>query len=86
MRSTLLSMNVNKLSRVFSSSGNNYGQNESRDGYATSGSYYVALPDGRVQKVVYTVNGDSGYVADVSYTGEAKYVAAAKRPGYGPAL
>eukprot|EP00093_Oithona_nana_P007057 07057.XXX_294525_294986_1 [CDS] Oithona nana genome sequencing. len=54
-------------------SGNNYGQNESRDGYATSGSYYVALPDGRVQKVVYTVNGDSGYVADVSYTGEAKY-------------
>ena len=67
-------------------SGNNYGQNESRDGYATSGSYYVALPDGRVQKVVYTVNGDSGYVADVSYTGEAKYVAAAKRPAYHPAI
>lgn len=32
-------------------SGNNYGQSESRDGYATSGSYYVQLPDGRVQKV-----------------------------------
>ena len=30
---------------------NNYGANEDRDGYATSGSYYVALPDGRLQKV-----------------------------------
>ncbi len=49
-------------------SGNNYGQSESRDGYATSGSYYVQLPDGRVQKVAYTVNGDSGYVAEVSYS------------------
>ena len=30
---------------------NNYGATENRDGYATSGSYYVALPDGRLQKV-----------------------------------
>ena len=30
---------------------NNYGATEDRDGYATSGSYYVALPDGRLQKV-----------------------------------
>ena len=76
---------VNRLiEKIFS--GNNFGQNESRDGYATSGSYYVALPDGRVQKVVYTVNGDSGYIADVSYSGDAKYAPAAKRPGYGPAL
>ena len=48
-------------------SGVNFGQTESRDGYATSGSYTVALPDGRTQKVVYTVNGDAGYIADVSY-------------------
>merc|ERR1711997_285155 len=48
-------------------SGNNFGQSETRDGHATSGSYYVALPDGRTQKVVYTVNGDSGYIADVTY-------------------
>ena len=48
-------------------SGVNFGQSESRDGHATSGSYYVALPDGRTQKVVYTVNGDAGYIADVSY-------------------
>eukprot|EP00091_Calanus_sinicus_P020617 TRINITY_DN572_c0_g1_i8.p1 TRINITY_DN572_c0_g1~~TRINITY_DN572_c0_g1_i8.p1 ORF type:complete len:121 (-),score=47.63 TRINITY_DN572_c0_g1_i8:90-452(-) len=52
---------------------NNYGANEDRDGYATSGSYYVALPDGRLQKVTYSVNGDGGYVADVTYEGEAQY-------------
>ena len=48
--------------------------NEARDGYATNGGYRVALPDGRVQVVTYTV-GDaySGYVADVSYEGEAQY-------------
>ena len=51
---------------------NNYGQDESRDGYATSGSYYVALPDGRLQRVTYSVNGDGGYVADVTYEGEAR--------------
>ena len=30
-------------------SGTNFGQNEKRDGYATSGSYTVLLPDGRTQ-------------------------------------
>ena len=52
---------------------NNYGQDESRNGYETSGSYYVALPDGRLQRVAYSVNGDGGYVADVTYEGEAQY-------------
>ena len=52
---------------------NNYGQNEERNGDATSGSYYVALPDGRLQKVTYSVNGYGGYVADVTYEGEAQY-------------
>ncbi|XP_063589941.1 cuticle protein 21-like [Penaeus indicus] len=52
---------------------------EARDGYDTQGSYYVLLPDGRLQKVAYTVNGDSGYVAEVSYEGEAQY------PEYKPA-
>lgn len=53
--------------------GNNYGQEEARDGYDTQGSYYVNLPDGRLQKVNYYVNGESGYVAEVSYEGEAHY-------------
>ncbi len=44
-----------------------------RDGYDTQGSYYVQLPDGRLQKVTYTVNGDSGFVADVTYEVEAQY-------------
>ena len=35
------------------------------------GMYYVLLPDGRLQKTVYTVNGDEGYVAHVTYEGEA---------------
>merc|ERR1712042_210007 len=52
---------------------NNYGQSESRDGYNTQGEYFVNLPDGRLQKVTYTVVGDAGYVADVVYTGEAQY-------------
>ena len=48
-------------------SGSNFGASESRDGAATSGSYYVALPDSRTQKVVYTVNGDAGYISEVTY-------------------
>merc|ERR1712117_198619 len=68
---------------------NNYGASEDRDGYAPSGSYYVALPDGRLQKVTYTVNGDGGYVADVTYEGEAQYPEAKPysppAPAYKPA-
>merc|ERR1719244_193478 len=54
-------------------SGNDFGQEESRDGDRTEGSYYVHLPDGRLQKVTYYVDGDSGYVAEVTYEGEAQY-------------
>ncbi|XP_042866863.1 cuticle protein 7-like [Penaeus japonicus] len=54
-------------------SGNDFGHQEARDGDNTQGSYYVQLPDGRLQRVTYTVNGDSGYVADVTYEGEAHY-------------
>jgi hypothetical protein len=52
---------------------NNYGQYEKRDGAATDGSYHVLLPDGRTQTVTYYVNGDSGFVAEVTYSGEPKY-------------
>ena len=52
---------------------NSFGQQESRDGDNTQGSYYVQLPDGRLQKVTYYIDGDNGYVADVSYEGEASF-------------
>ena len=67
-------------------SGVDYGQTESRDGANTQGSYYVALPDGRVQRVTYTVSGDGGYVAEVTYEGEAQYpTAATGQAAYRPA-
>ena len=61
-------------------SGANFGQNEHRDGYVTSGEYRVHLPDGRLQIVTYHVDGDSGYIADVKYTGEPKYGPSPKAP------
>merc|ERR1712095_205406 len=55
-------------------SGANFQAGENRDGYATSGSYSVALPDGRLQTVNYKVDDAySGYIADVTYSGEPKY-------------
>ena len=54
-------------------SGNQYNAQESADGQNVYGSYQVHLPDGRVQTVKYTADHYSGYVADVSYSGEAKY-------------
>ena len=53
--------------------GNDFGHKESRDGDYTEGFYYNQLPDGRLQKVKYVVDGYSGFVADVSYEGEAHY-------------
>ncbi len=38
----------------------NYGQKESRDGANTIGSYFVLLPDGRTQRVDYTVDAYGG--------------------------
>merc|ERR1711955_105542 len=57
-------------------SGANFQQTETRDGYLTSGSYTVNLPDGRIQTVKYTDNGD-GIIQDVTYEGV---------PQYGPAV
>ena len=54
-------------------SNNDFGAKESRDGYLTNGKYYVALPDGRLQTVTYTVDGGNGYVPVVEYSGVAQY-------------
>lgn len=52
-----------------SESANHFGQQETRDLDETKGSYFVLLPDGRTQRVSYYVDGDSGFVAEVSYEG-----------------
>ena len=55
----------------------NFQAAESSDGAGTAeGSYSVALPDGRIQHVNYHVNGYDGYVADVTYDGQAQYAPA----------
>ncbi|KAG7166356.1 Pro-resilin-like 37 [Homarus americanus] len=66
-------------------SGNDFGHEETRNGDNTQGSYYVQLPDGRLQRVTYTVNGGSGYVAEVTYQGEAQYPSYRPAPSYNPA-
>ena len=62
----------------------NFAASEQRDGYSTSGSYRVNLPDGRVQVVTYTAD-QNGYVADVKYEGVAQYPEYKPAPAYKPA-
>merc|ERR1712128_358121 len=55
-------------------SGSNFQAAETDDGTAArTGSYSVALPDGRTQHVSYTANDIDGYVATVTYDGQAAY-------------
>merc|ERR1712168_769379 len=49
--------------------GDNYGQQETRAGTVTTGSYSVFPPDGRIEKVSYTVDPVGGYEAVVTYEG-----------------
>merc|ERR1712128_368668 len=52
----------------------NFNAAETSDGNGVvTGSYSVALPDGRTQTVKYTSDNYNGYVADVTYEGVAVY-------------
>ncbi|KAF0289972.1 Pro-resilin [Amphibalanus amphitrite] len=63
--------------------GNQYGHQEESDGVVTQGEYRVLLPDGRTQIVTYSVEGDSGFQAQVTYEGEAQFPPAGQLGGPG---
>merc|ERR1711881_256156 len=68
-------------------SGSKFSAQETADGKAVTGSYQVALPDGRIQTVTYTADHYNGYIADVKYEGppvspEAKPYHPAPAPAY----
>ncbi|XP_053648438.1 cuticle protein 8-like [Cherax quadricarinatus] len=65
-------------------SGNDFAQQETRDNENTKGSFTVQLPDGRLQTVNYYVDGDSGFIADVQYQGEARYPDSSEVGRYSP--
>merc|ERR1712106_815910 len=55
-------------------SASSFTASEGSDGLGTkTGSYSVALPDGRTQTVNYSTNDVDGYVADVAYDGVPQY-------------
>ena len=64
--------------------GTTFNAGEASDDYGNvDGSYSVALPDGRTQHVTYHADHYGGYVADVTYEGEAHYAEVA--PYHAPA-
>ena len=58
--------------KVDNSDDSKYSRSQKSDGEKVIGTYRVALPDGRIQIVNYSA-GANGYVAQVTYEGEAQY-------------
>merc|ERR1712146_333935 len=63
----------------------NFKKTESQDGNGVvTGSFVIALPDGRIQTTTYTADHYNGFVADVTYEGTPVYPPEPKE-GYGHA-
>merc|ERR1719230_753040 len=74
----------------------NFKKTETQDAAGSvGGSFTIALPDGRIQTTTYTADHTNGFVAEVTYSGEAVYppapaggypgeAHAAPAPGYAP--
>merc|ERR1712095_152092 len=63
----------------------NFKKTESQDGNGVvTGSFVIALPDGRIQTTTYTADHVNGFVADVTYEGTPVYPPEPKE-GYGHA-
>uniref|UniRef100_A0A0P4WZI6 Uncharacterized protein n=1 Tax=Scylla olivacea TaxID=85551 RepID=A0A0P4WZI6_SCYOL len=60
--------------------GNVQSHNEDSDGKVTTGQYTVLLPDGRTQTVNFRADHEKGFVAEVSYDGQAQYPSHAPGP------
>ena len=61
----------------------NFKKTETQDAKGVvTGSFTIALPDGRIQTTSYTADHVNGFVAEVSYTGEPVYPPEPKG-GYG---
>merc|ERR1712127_422744 len=74
----------------------NFKKTETQDAYGNvGGSFTIALPDGRIQTTTYTADHTNGFIAEVTYSGEAVFppapaggypgeAHAAPAPGYAP--
>ena len=52
----------------------NFKKAETQDAYGNvQGSFTIALPDGRIQTTTYTATHETGFIAEVTYSGTAAY-------------
>ena len=52
----------------------NFKKAEAQDAYGNvQGSFTIALPDGRIQTTTYTATHETGFIAEVTYSGTAAY-------------